>query len=78
MKAMLFMENMWGFFLCYYFVPYGVNISMYVGGFKQFQAKKKYLLVTRENSQFKPTRSENLQRCGFNPRLPSILRYSEI
>jgi hypothetical protein len=37
MKAALFMENMWEFFLCFYFGLYKVNIPMYVGGFKQVQ-----------------------------------------
>ncbi len=37
MKASLFMENMWEFSLCFYFVPYQVNIPMYAGGFKQVQ-----------------------------------------
>ncbi len=27
------------FFLCYFFVPYNVNIPMYAGGFKQVQYK---------------------------------------
>ena len=28
------------FFLCYFFVPYKVNIPMYAGGFKQVQYKE--------------------------------------
>jgi hypothetical protein len=28
------------FFLCYFFVPYKVNILMYAGGFKQVQYKE--------------------------------------
>jgi hypothetical protein len=28
------------FFLCYFFVPYKVNIPMYEGGFKQVQYKE--------------------------------------
>jgi hypothetical protein len=35
MQVKLFMENMWEFFLVFYFVPYKVNIPMYAGGFKQ-------------------------------------------
>jgi hypothetical protein len=34
------MDYVWEFFLCFYFVPYKVNISMYVGGFKQVQRRK--------------------------------------
>jgi hypothetical protein len=37
MKAKLFMENKWEVSLCFYFVPYKVNIPMYAGGFKQVQ-----------------------------------------
>jgi hypothetical protein len=33
MKIKLFMENMWEFFLVFYFVPYKVNIPMHVGEF---------------------------------------------
>jgi hypothetical protein len=33
MKVRLFMENMWEFSLCFYFVPYKVNIPMYAGEF---------------------------------------------
>jgi hypothetical protein len=33
MTAKLFMENMWEFSLCFYFVPYKVNIPMYAGVF---------------------------------------------
>jgi hypothetical protein len=33
MKVKLFMENMWEFSLCFYFVPYKVNIPMYAGEF---------------------------------------------
>lgn len=33
MKVKLFMENMWEFFLVFYFVPYKVNIPMYAGEF---------------------------------------------
>ncbi len=33
MKVKLFMENMWEFSLCFYFVPYKVNIPMYAGKF---------------------------------------------
>jgi hypothetical protein len=29
MKVKLFMENMWEFFLVFYFVPYKVNIPMH-------------------------------------------------
>jgi hypothetical protein len=31
MKLKLFMENMWEFFLVFYFVPYKVNIPMHAG-----------------------------------------------
>ena len=31
MKVKLFMENMWEFFLVFYFVPYKVNIPMHAG-----------------------------------------------
>ena len=31
MKIKLFMENMWEFFLVFYFVPYKVNIPMHAG-----------------------------------------------
>lgn len=40
MKVKLFMENMWEFFLVFYFVPYKVNIPMYAGGFKQVLYKE--------------------------------------
>ncbi len=33
MKIKLFIENMWEFFLVFYFVPYKVNIPMHVGEF---------------------------------------------
>jgi hypothetical protein len=33
MKVKLFMENMWKFFLVFYFVPYTVNIPMHAGEF---------------------------------------------
>ncbi len=33
MKVKLFMENMWEFFLVFYFVPYKVNIPMHAGEF---------------------------------------------
>jgi hypothetical protein len=33
MKVKLFMENMWEFFLVFYFVPYKVNIPMNAGEF---------------------------------------------
>jgi hypothetical protein len=33
MKVKLFMENMWEFFLAFYFVPYKVNIPMHTGDF---------------------------------------------
>jgi hypothetical protein len=33
MKVKLFMGNMWEFSLCFYFVPYKVNIPMYAGEF---------------------------------------------
>jgi hypothetical protein len=32
MKAKLLMENIWEFSLCFYFVPYKVNIPMYFRG----------------------------------------------
>jgi hypothetical protein len=31
MQVKLFMENMWEFFLVFYFVPYKVNIPMHAG-----------------------------------------------
>jgi hypothetical protein len=40
MKVKLFMENMWEFSLCFYFVPYKVNIPMYSRGFKQVPYKE--------------------------------------
>jgi hypothetical protein len=33
MKVKLFLENMWEFFLVFYFVPYKVNIPMHAGEF---------------------------------------------
>jgi hypothetical protein len=33
MKVNLFMENMWEFFLVFYFVPYKVSIPMHAGEF---------------------------------------------
>ncbi len=33
MNVKLFMENMWEFFLVFYFVPYKVNIPMHAGEF---------------------------------------------
>jgi hypothetical protein len=33
MKVKMFMENMWEFSLCFYFVTYKVNIPMYAGEF---------------------------------------------
>jgi hypothetical protein len=40
MKVKLFMENIWEFFLVFYFVPYKVNIPMCAGGFKQVLYKE--------------------------------------
>jgi hypothetical protein len=42
MKATLFMENMWEYFLFFYFVPYNVNIPMYsyVGDLNKSNRKK--------------------------------------
>ncbi len=40
MQVKLFMENMWEFFLVFYFVPYKVNIPMHAGGFKQVLYKE--------------------------------------
>ncbi len=33
MTVKLFMENMWEFFLVFYFVPYKVNVPMHAGEF---------------------------------------------
>jgi hypothetical protein len=72
MKIKLFMENMWEFFLVFYFVPYKVDIPMHVGEFfyvfilfytKLIFPQGIYLLDTSENSRFRPNLSEDLQQC---------------
>jgi hypothetical protein len=58
MKATMFRANM---FLVY-FVPYKINIHIYVGDLNK-PTKGKFLFDTRENSHIRPNLSEDLQQC---------------